>query len=80
MKRPLFASSRDFVRDCCGVHAIYFDPLDPFDISTKIINWFDGGEFNEKNKHIEDAYSYAKSLPNGKSRAESYIEILNSVR
>lgn len=77
MKRPLFASDRKFVRDCCGDNAIYFDPLSSVDIAEKINQWFNYMPIEEREKHVENAYQHVISLPNSKDRAASYIGIIN---
>lgn len=76
MKRPLFASDRDFVRDCCADHAIYIDPLDPVDIATKINDWFSFQSKESQAQRIEQAYKHVASLPNSRDRAISYINII----
>jgi glycosyltransferase involved in cell wall biosynthesis len=77
MQRPLFASERNFVRDCCAEHAIYIDPLDSKDIAEKIHAWFVVKPAQEKAMHIEQAYQHVLTLPNSKDRALGYINIIN---
>lgn len=77
MKRPLFASDRGFVRDCCAEHAIYIDPLDAKDIATKMHAWFAYKPVQERAIYVEEAYRHVLSLPNSKDRALGYINIIN---
>lgn len=76
MRRPLFASDRDFVRDCCADHAIYINPLDPIDIAKKINDWFSFQSKENQAQRIEQAYKHVASLPNSRDRAISYINII----
>ncbi|HZK19793.1 MAG TPA: glycosyltransferase [Treponemataceae bacterium] len=47
MSKPLFASDRNFVRDVCSEHAIYFDPTNPEDIAAKIADYFSSNNPDE---------------------------------
>lgn len=76
MRKPLFASDRDFVRDICKQHAIYFDPLDAKDIALKILHWFESTPKFTRDEFIENAYCYVLSLSTAKDRAKRYIEII----
>lgn len=76
MRRPLFASDRGFVRDCCGEYAQYFDPLDAVATARILDNWFAAVPEAERNDRIEAAYRHVLSLPNSKQRAEAYVQII----
>jgi glycosyltransferase involved in cell wall biosynthesis len=78
MRRPLFASDLSFVRDCCGHHAIYFDPSCPNDCAVKIIGWFEKKGALERNAFVNSAGDYALSLPTSLDRALSYVGIIDS--
>lgn len=78
MRRPLFASDRDFVRDCCGVNALYFDPLDPSAAAKKIADWFCKADDDVRESHLERAYRHVMSRPGSRDRACSYIDIINA--
>lgn len=78
MRRPLFASDRDFVRDVCGEHANYVNPLNPMDIAQKIYNWYAKKSEIEKSLLLDQAYNHALRLPNSTDRALRYIEIINN--
>lgn len=77
MERPLFASDRGFVRDCCGEHATYFDPLDAEQAAKLIDEWFSKKPKGERQARIEGAYRHVLSLPDSRARAESYLEIIS---
>lgn len=76
MQRPLFASDRGFVRDVCGDHAIYVDPLDPVDIATKIDQWFNMTTNQQRSHHLARAHAHVMALPSSKERAEGYVRII----
>lgn len=79
MERPLFASDRGFVRDCCGEHAMYFDPLDAEEAAKKIDNWFSRLQDEERRLHVEGARKHVLSLPGSRKRAENYLHILSEM-
>lgn len=77
MRKPLFASDRGFVRDCCGDSAIYFDPLDELDAAIRIDEWFSQVESSRRVNHLDKAYQRVLSMPNSRARANSYIDIID---
>jgi hypothetical protein len=77
MRRPLFASEREFVRDCCGDNAIYFDPLNPNQTAKIIYNWFCLIDSQSRVNHIDRAYQHVMSLNDSRNRAQAYIDIIN---
>ena len=76
MKRPLFASDRGFVRDCCGENAFYYDPLDADAAANRIEEWFGGTSEEVRAAHVERAYAHVLGLPGSRDRASAYIEII----
>ncbi len=76
MKRPLFASDRGFVRDCCGENAFYYDPLDADAAANRIEEWFGGTSDEVRAAHVERAYAHVLGLPGSRDRASAYIEII----
>lgn len=74
MSKPLFASDRGFVRDVCGDHAVYFDPLDADDIAFNIANYFKAD--TERAEQLEQARDHALGFSSAKGRAEQYLEII----
>ena len=74
MSKPLFASDRGFVRDVCGGHAVYFDPLDANDIALKIANYFKAD--TERSEQLQQARDHALGFSSAKGRAEQYLEII----
>lgn len=78
MRRPLFASDREFVRDCCDAHAVYVDPLNPQVIAKAIFDWFFVISEDARQRRIDDAYVYLNSLPGSRDRAANYINIMQN--
>lgn len=74
MSKPLFASERGFVRDVCGDHAVYFDPLDADDIALNIANYFKAD--TERAEQLQQARDHALGFSSAKGRAEQYLEII----
>lgn len=77
MRRPLFASDRAFVRDCCGEHAMYFDPEDPDVAATAILRWLEQDPI-DRARWVNSAYEYVMTLPSSNSRAVNYCELIKS--
>lgn len=77
MRRPLFASDRGFVRDCCGDNANYFDPLNAKQAAEVIDEWFCNTSIELRTSFIEKAHQHVISLPTSKDRATAYINIIN---
>lgn len=76
MRRPLFASDRGFVRDVCGDHAMYFDPLGPAAAAEQIVDWFERRSKDEQTVQVERGYRHLLSLPSSRERARAYLEII----
>ena len=76
MNKPLFASDRGFVRDVCGNHAIYFNPLDAKSIAEHIANYFKSNL--DRTAQLQQARNHALNFSSAKSRAEKYLHIINS--
>lgn len=76
MKKPLFASDRDFVRDVCKEYAIYFDPLNANDIASKIAIYFNSTKYDEI--QLQEAKEYALNFSSAENRAKKYLEIINN--
>ena len=77
MRRPLFASDRGFVRDCCGKHAIYIDPMNARQAAKIICNWFTQTSSEFRSMHVDAAYQHVVSLPDSKDRASAYVDTIN---
>ena len=74
MSKPLFASDRGFVRDVCGNHATYFDPLDANDIAENIVSYFRSDL--DRTEQLQQPRNHALSFSSAKGRAEQYLEIV----
>jgi glycosyltransferase involved in cell wall biosynthesis len=77
MGKPLFASDRGFVRDVCGEHALYFDPIDPHSIAAVIASFFLGATHDFE--LVEDAAKHVQHFSTAPQRALDYISIIESV-
>jgi glycosyltransferase involved in cell wall biosynthesis len=74
MEKPLFASDRSFNRDICGLHAYYFDPLDPASAAQSIASVFTGT--CPDTVALQAAREHAINFSNSKERAEKYMALL----
>ncbi len=71
MKKPILTSDLNFAHSICGNSAMYFDPLNPQDISKKVIQLV-----NSKSKQlflIEQGVSRIKSFDDAKQRANKIV-------
>jgi glycosyltransferase involved in cell wall biosynthesis len=74
MRRPLFASNRDFVRDYCADAPIYFDPRSPSDIADVLGNALAAPEMMMK--HVERGSGVLAEHITPRQRAIRYMHIL----
>jgi len=75
MGKPIFLSNKHFNLDVTKEFGIYFDPLDPNDISDVIFKYF--SRLGHSRIHFESMKSYAKQFSNSRNRMEEYIKIIN---
>lgn len=76
MKKPILTSDLNFAHSICSNSAMYFDPLNPQDISKKVIELV-----NSKTKQlflIEQGVSRIKSFDNAKQRANKIIFLMEN--
>lgn len=76
MQKPLFASDRDFVRDVCFNHALYFDPLDANNIAQVIANYY--FDTSDHSQYLKLAKIHAIQFSNAKDRAQDYLNIIRN--
>lgn len=76
MGTPVIASNRDFIKDICKDSAVYFDPLNPFDIAEKIVRLL--SDENLKETKVNLGYSITKNLSVAEDRANNYVSIIQS--
>lgn len=74
MEKPLFASDRVFIRDVCGEHANYFDPLSAASAAQSIAHVF----LSHSPISLYAAREHAINFSNPRSRAERYLNLLQS--
>ena len=73
MKKPILTSDLSFARDICGDAAIYFDPLNPEDISNKIIDLvYNKSKIDEL---IRLGEIRVKNFPSAKNRAKEILKL-----
>lgn len=75
VNRPLFASNLSFIRDVCGDHCRYFDPLDPFDIA-RVIDAYFCLSVSERALHCKDALTHVQRYPGPQERAAKYLSVI----
>jgi glycosyltransferase involved in cell wall biosynthesis len=74
MERPLIASDRAFVREVCGNHAIYFDPLSAQSAAERVaVLARNGGPTSEA---LRTAREHAFSFASARNRAHCYMDLL----
>ena len=73
--RPLFASNRTFIKEVCGEHCRYFDPNNPDDIATVIINFF-RLPMQKRQDVCQAAKVHASRFPGPEERAGSYLGLI----
>lgn len=74
MERPLFASDRPFIRDVCGAHAHYFDPMDAASAANCIAAYFKSED--PRASALVAAREHALSFSNPTNRAREYLACL----
>lgn len=77
MQKPLFASDRGFVRDICGDHAFYFDPLDAESIASTIAGYFSVDI--DRTSQLEAGREHALNFSSAKERAIKYLETIKKL-
>jgi glycosyltransferase involved in cell wall biosynthesis len=75
MGRPLFASNFSFVRDVCGNHCQYFDPLDATDIARTIDAYF-SSPAQDRQLLLDAAKVHVQRFPGPQERASSYLKLV----
>jgi glycosyltransferase involved in cell wall biosynthesis len=71
---PLVASDRDFVRDVCGDAPWYAEPTDPDALANALAEALSV----DAPARIERGKMQARSLPNARSRATSYLALIDA--
>jgi len=73
MKKPILTSDMGFAHTVCADAALYFNPMDPKDISNKIIELFESNEL--QSKLIENGIRRLSAFSNAEQRANKYLNI-----
>lgn len=75
MRKPLFASDRRFVRDVCGDHVMYFDPLSP-ESAAEVIAYYLNNQSGNDQVFLDRAYNHVINFSTAKKRALDYVGIM----
>lgn len=75
MERPLFASNLSFIRDVCGEHCQYFDPLVATDIAQVIDAYF-RLPINVQREWCSAARAHVLRYPGPEERALNYLHVI----
>lgn len=78
MKKPLFASDRDFIKDVCSDFAFYFEPTDPECGAAVINDFIKQTNIIELDRKLTAAQKYAKNFSSARQRALKYIQIIEN--
>lgn len=78
MKKPLFASDRDFIKDVCSDFAFYFEPTDPESGAAVINDFIKQTNIIELDRKLTAAQKYAKNFSSARQRALKYIQIIEN--
>ena len=73
--RPLFASDLSFIRDVCGDHCEYFDPLNAADIAHSIDAFF-SLPAERQQQRCEAARAHVGKFPGPDERAAGYLKVI----
>ncbi len=74
MERPLFASDRAFIRDVCGAHARYFDPMDAASVADCIATHFSSDA--SRTADLSAARQHALTFSSATERARQYVSCI----
>ena len=77
MRKPIMTSDLPFARSICEDAAYYFDPLDPNDIVTKIVQLVNNPTL--RNNLIEKGSKRLSYFGDSKQRTSNYLKIINSI-
>lgn len=77
MKKPLFASNRQFVRDVCGEFAWYFDPEDAYSAADLIADYINNFA-NRDDERLTAAQEHVIKFSNARQRAVDYLQIMQA--
>src|SRR5690625_1180698 len=76
MEKPILTSDLPFARAVCKEAAIYFDPMNPVDITDKIQNLIKNPEAQKE--LIQEGRNIFKTMITPRERAESFLTICES--
>lgn len=77
MKCPILTSDIDFAHDICKEAAIYFNPLDPYDIAKKIHRFISNNRLRQS--LINKGSNQLLKFPSAEKKAQQYFEICKQI-
>lgn len=77
LKKPIFASDLNFIRDVCDTHANYFDPLSPDSVAKSVYEFFSLPE-ESRQEIINNAFEFMENYPGPDVRARNYLDIIRT--
>lgn len=77
LKKPIFASDMDFIRDVCGTHANYFNPLSPESVAKSVYEFF-ALPVNRRQEIIDGAFAFMHNYPGPDVRSRRYLDIIRT--
>lgn len=77
MEIPVVTSNYSFATTICENAALYFDPLDPEDIASKLIQIASDEKLSEQ--LVENGKERLKVFGNARTRAQRYLEVFKSL-
>lgn len=77
MERPLVTSGLSFARSICGKAALYFDPLNPVEIASRIKELKD--DENLRSELVQKGKEVLATFQTAESRAKRYLELCEEI-
>ena len=77
MERPILTSDLPFARCVCKDAALYFNPMDPKDIATKLIALSESRPLYKS--LVSKGLNVLADIPSSSSRALQYLSICESI-
>lgn len=75
MRKPLVASDRDFVRDCCDKFAFYFDPAD---LDAAAVAFVRAWEHAADEAYLTAACTHVQMFGSSLRRTQRYLAVIDS--
>jgi glycosyltransferase involved in cell wall biosynthesis len=76
MKKVVFLSDREFFKDPCRDHALYFDPLSVVNAEKLMSKWYFDTHQSDQLEHIDAAHQFIVIKDWSISKAKTYMKII----